>query len=692
MSSSSNGEEWQWSRELVNTETDVSTAIRRTEDPLVSTQLGCDGCHTLYETFRRGVSVNPMGPCLGFRAISSSGYATPYIYCSYTEILARMDAVTAGLQIMNLVEPNEDGMKLVGIYMKNCMEWSIVEYATYSLGGITVPFYDTLGPDTVQYILEHTQMSVCVCTRGQLKALCEAHSGSSSSKLKAIVVIDGVTPEAAALVSSHNDKSSGKNVQLMSLAKVETLGAQCIASNRAPPHNPPSPEDVATFCYTSGTTGNPKGALLTHQNFLSATSGMKDVVPAEFAFNPTDRHLSYLPMPHVFERVVQMQMLMNGASVAFFRGDPTKLIEDIQACQPTFLPVAPRVLNKIHDKIMNGIEAVGGMKKKLFDAALAAKMKGLKDHGKLTHAFYDALIFNKIKKGLGMDCVKIVLSGSAPLSPNVMYFFRCLLGVRVIEGYGQTEGTAAASLGCLDDVSTVGHVGPPVGSCEIKLTNVPEMNYLSTDTSHNGMACRGRGEICVRGPSVFKGYYKDEKKTRETIDADGWLLSGDIGLWRTDGNLQIIDRKKNIFKLSQGEYIAVEKIENVLTQSLFIGQCFVYGDSFQSSLVAIVVPDEEAVAKWAADNGGNTSSTMEQLCQSKDLYKLIMDDIKTIGRRNGLHGFEIPKAIHLEHQPFTVENNLVTPTFKLKRIPLRQQYQSKIDELYGAMPPPPSKL
>ena len=429
------------------------------------------------------------------------------------------------------------------------MEWTIVEHATFTIGGITVPFYDTLGPDTVQFILEHTNLSVCICTRSQIKALCEAASKSSTNHLKTIVVIDGITPEAAQLVSDTNNNNNNK-LTLTTLAKVETLGAQCISTNRAEPHNPPSPHDIATFCYTSGTTGNPKGALLTHQNMMSVNAGLSDIFQEE-QINSTDRHLCYLPMPHVFERTCQSQVLKAGGSVAFFRGDPTKLIEDIQACQPTVLPVAPRVLNKIYDKIMNGINEAGGVKKKLFDAGLAAKMEGLK-HGHLKHAFYDALIFNKIKRALGMGSLRMVISGSAPLSPNVMYFFRCLLGIPVCEGYGQTEGCAGATISLKDDISTVGHVGGPVGCCEIKLEDVPEMKYLSTDTSHNGIPCRGRGEICVRGPNVFSGYYKDEEKTKETIDKDGWLHSGDIGLWNMEGNLQIIDRKKNIFKLAQG--------------------------------------------------------------------------------------------------------------------------------------------
>ena len=216
----------------------------------------------------------------------------------------------------------------------------------------------------------------------------------------------------------------------------------------------------------------------------------------------------------------------------------------------------------------------------------------------------------------------------------------------------------------------------------------------STDTNHRGKPCIGRGEIWVRGPSVFKGYYKDEEKTRETVDESGWLHSGDVGLWNLDGTLQIIDRKKNIFKLAQGEYVAAEKIENVMAESLFIGQCFVYGDSLQSALVAIVVPDEDMAKKWASDSGDALLSGLDfkALCQNQSLRAAIMNDMKRLKKSKGLHGFETPKSIYLEAEQFSAENGLTTPTFKLKRQQLRDHYEKEIDDMYQTMPPPPSKL
>ena len=527
-----------WSVIVKGTERADRGAIRRCYDPLKHPSLGQDGVRTLYEALRRGAAINPLGPCLGFRAISTNGFPTPYIYSSYTEVLSRVNAFAAGLEELDLLTENEDGMRVISLYMKNCMEWTIAEHGTFSVGGITAPLYDTLGPDTVRFILNQTSSKTVVCTRAELEAVCKAKQ-EDCPHLTHVILVNGVVPEAETMA-----KEAG--LQVLSFARVEAAGAQRIAT-RGHKHTPPSSKDIATFCYTSGTTGNPKGALLSHENFLSQMDGFTPF----FKPQAYDRHLSYLPLAHIFERAVFSQILSVGASVAFFRGNPLWLIEDMVACRPTILPVAPRVLNKIYDKIMGGMVAAGGIKNNIFQAGLVAKAQGL-TNGHLTHALYDRLIFNKIKTALGMDQIRLMISGSAPLSQPVMTFFRCLLGVPVVEGYGQTEGTAGATISHPDDISTVGHVGGPTGTSEICLMDVPEMGYLHTDANHRGQPCRGRGEICIRGPNVFVGYYQEPEKTAEAIDAEGWLHSGDVGLWTLQGQLQIIDRKKNIFKLNIG--------------------------------------------------------------------------------------------------------------------------------------------
>lgn len=676
-------ETFQYSIPLPNTSTKSRGEIRRCYDPLRHPELGYNGCQTLYEAFRRGQMINPLGPCLGFRAVSSNGMATPFIYSSYTEVLSRIDAFAAGLDTLNLCLPTDDNLTLIGLYMKNCSEWMIAEQAIFCLSGATVPFYDTLGPETAEYILKQTELKTVVCSRLELERLCKVKKGGTCHNFKYVILVDGVLPDTQAMAQEAG-------LEVMSFAKVESVGAQRIAT-AGHKHRPPSGRDIFTFCYTSGTTGNPKGALLTHTNLISAVVGVSGI----FDLDIVDRHLSYLPLAHIFERIVACQCYSNGASIGFYRGDPLLLIEDIQACRPTIFPAAPRVLNKIYDKINAGIAAAGGLKKKLFDAACATKIRNLKETGELKHGFYDALLFNKIKKGLGFDHLRILVSGSAPLSAPVMNFFRVMLGVPVIEGYGQTEGAAATTVSLPSDMKTAGHVGCPNAGAEIVLVDVPEMGYLHTDTDHKGQPCQGRGEIWVRGPMVFKGYYKEPEKTRETVDEEGWLHSGDIGLWTASGQLQIIDRKKNIFKLSQGEYVAPEKIENVIIQSLSIAQAFVYGDSLQSALVAIIVPDEDPLRnmlKEAGETSLATANSLVELCQSPKLNALLMKEIQRVGKAGGLYGFELPKAIYLDAEPFSVENGLLTPTFKLKRQQAREKYEAQIESMYQTMPKPKSKL
>jgi len=657
--------------------------IRRAGET-VHPELGYNGCRTLYEGFRRGHKLNALGACLGFRAISTNGLATPYIYTSYTEVLARINAFAAGLHALNLVPPTQDdgNMILIGLYMANSMEWFISEQAIFCFSGATVPFYDTLGPESVQFILNQTSTKTVVCSRKELPRLCTVKMSGRCPYFEVVVLVDGVTTNAAKI-----GKAAGLSV--MSFAKVEAVGAHHIDTEGFK-HSPPSGKDVFTFCYTSGTTGDPKGALLTHENMIAAISDFCRIFPMEI----TDRHLSYLPLAHIFERIVMAQTYVQGASIAFFRGDPLLLIEDLQACRPTIFPAAPRVLNKIYDKIQIGISNAGGMKKKLFDAAVATKTKNLTTKGVLTHAVYDRLIFNKIKKGLGMDCIRSMVSGSAPLSKNVMLFYRVMLGVPVIEGYGQTENAACCSISLLEDMTTCGHVGIPSPAVEIVLADVPDMGYRHTDTHHKGQPCQGRGEILARGPTVFKGYYKDPAKTKEAVDEEGWLHSGDIGLWTIDGNLQIIDRKKNIFKLSQGEYVAPEKIENVLTQSLIISQAFVYGDSLQNSLVAIIIPEEEPVRALLESLGeaALAKSFFSNICNNEKLKSIIIADMKRVGKSNGLHSFETPKSIYLSDELFSVENGFLTPTFKLKRHQARNKYEKQIEKMYASIPNQISKL
>ena len=224
----------------------------------------------------------------------------------------------------------------------------------------------------------------------------------------------------------------------------------------------------------------------------------------------------------------------------------------------------------------------------------------------------------------------------------------------------------------MDDMK-VGHVGFPMTCTEIRLADLPEMNYLSTDEEP-------RGEVCLRGPNVFLGYYKDPEKTSEVLADDGWFRTGDVGRWNKDGTLSIIDRAKNIFKLAQGEYVAAEYLEGVYIRNVWAMQVFVYGDSYQSCLVGVIVPDIEMLAPWAKSKG--KPEDLASLVADPEVHAMILESIKASAKENNLKGFEVLKDIHLSAEPFSTENDLMTPSFKLRRPQLKAFYKEKLDGMY----------
>ncbi|KAI4368336.1 hypothetical protein MLD38_016904 [Melastoma candidum] len=391
-----------------------------------------------------------------------------------------------------------------------------------------------------------------------------------------------------------------------------------VGQSNLQPFYPPNPDDIATICYTSGTTGTPKGAVLTHGSLVASVAGST----MNTKFYPSDVAISYLPLAHIYERANQIMAVHFGIAVGFYQGDNLKLMDDMATLRPTVFASVPRLYNRIYSGIINAVKASGGLRERLFNAAYNAKKQALLN-GKNASPMWDRLVFNKIKEKLG-GRVRFMSSGASPLSPDVMEFLTICFGCRVVEGYGMTETSCVIS--SMDEGDCLfGHVGSPSPACEIKLVDVPEMNYTSEDQPYP------RGEICVRGPIIFKGYYKDEAQTREVFDEDGWFHTGDIGTWLSGGRLKIIDRKKNIFKLAQGEYIAPEKIENVYAKCKFVAQCFLYGDSLNACLVAIVSVDQDQLKAWAASEGIKYQS-LDQLCIDPRAKAAVSGRHGTIGR------------------------------------------------------------
>jgi long-chain acyl-CoA synthetase len=339
----------------------------------------------------------------------------------------------------------------------------------------------------------------------------------------------------------------------------------------------------------------------------------------------------------------------------------------------------PRLFNRLHDKIRGGVAAAGGVKSMLFERAYASKLSSLRASGSLTSALWDRLVFGKIAGVLG-GRVRLVVTGSAPIAANVLEFLRIVLSCPVIEGYGLTETTAAATVTLPKDVNSCGHVGVPLICNEVKLVDVPEMGFTAQDTTKGEPT--PRGEIWIRGSNVFKGYYKNAEQTAASITPDGWFKTGDVGMWLRDGSLKIVGRKKDNFKLAQGEYIAPEKVENVYLRCKYVAQIFVYGDSLRSCLVAVVVPDEEQVRAWA--KAASVAATeWPQLVKHPDLAGVVLKAMDKVADQERLNGFERVKAIALVDQPFSVDNGLLTPTLKLKRPAAEKAFKDIVTALYA---------
>jgi len=391
----------------------------------------------------------------------------------------------------------------------------------------------------------------------------------------------------------------------------------------------------------------------------------------------SDVHISYLPFAHVFERMIFEVMAYSGAQIGFYTGDALKLLDDIRELKPTIFVSVPRMYNRIYEKIQAQAASSGFVKQWIFKAAVDAKLAQLRQTGETKHSLWDSLVFSKTQQLMG-GRVRFMITGSAPISPTVHEFIKIAMCCPVIEGYGMTETACSGTLSSVFD-SSVGHVGGPKRSIEFKLKAVPELGYLPTDVDEAG-APMPRGEILLRGPSIFPGYFLAKDKTIEVLDSDGWLHTGDVAVIRPNGSLKILDRAKNIFKLAQGEYVAPEKIENVYIQAPGVGQVFVFGYSTKSVLVGIVVPSFDFVKTWAAKN--NKSSDLKEACKDESLKKDIFKHMEVAAKSEGLNGVERVKAIYLHDEPFSVENDLITPTFKLKRHVAKKVFKTQIDALY----------
>ena len=316
----------------------------------------------------------------------------------------------------------------------------------------------------------------------------------------------------------------------------------------------------------------------------------------------------------------------------------------------------------------------------LFDWGMSWKKWSVEHRQAKNYWLFDKLIFDNVLYNAGLDQVRATISGSAPLSDDVKSFLRCIINGFVVEGYGATETAGPTTIEFADDPS-VGTVGGPVTSALLKVADVPEMGYFATDREHNGQPCLARGELRLKGYNITKGYYKNPTLTKAAFDDEGFFMTGDIAVILPNYAVKIVDRKKNFFKLSQGEYVAAEKLEIIYGASPFISQIFVHGDSLQNYLVAVIVPEKEYVMKWAKSNG-LAGKPFQEICDSAELHEAIKEDLARLFKQAGLRGFERIQKFKVDSTGWSVDNGMLTPTFKLVRKQLQKHYSTEIGEMY----------
>jgi len=588
--------------------------------------------------------------CLGTREKLPNGTLGEYKWKTYKTAYENMKKAGSAILNLNLApivkEKGYPDLRMVAIYAKNCEEWVTIDIACSLYGIASIPIFDTLGMDSLEFIFKQTGVSTIFTSGIHLDRLIQDGAQKKLSNLATIVCFDGYRPE---------QKEAGKNAQIQVLSWNEFLSQ----GEKVLPLPKVTPDTIFTLAYTSGTTGTAKAAILTHGNLISVIGACEEHRGIDInTLKQGDVHLSYLPLAHIFEREFLQVILSRGISMGFFGGDPLKLTEDMQILKPTYINSVPRIYNKFYETFQAALQNLPNKTDPINPA-----------------------ILQRFRMATG-GRAKFYVTGSAPIAPDVMKFLRMVFGVPFMEGFGQTETCSACFVQAADDTS-IGNIGGTFKNTEFKLVDLPDMNYTSKDKGPNGESMP-RGELCLRGPSIFKGYYKEPEKTAETIDADGWHHTGDVAVMLPSGAIKLIDRKKNIFKLAQAEFVAPDKIENIYLTNNYVTEIYVYGDSFRSNLVAIVVPDPEHLKKLAKELG-ITNKTHEELCKDPQIIQKILDDMTKTGKNAKLASYELAKNIYLEPKSF-VSLELTTPSMKLKRDLAKVHFKQIIEMLYSPKP------
>ncbi len=557
---------------------------------------------------------------------------------SWTQTLAQIKQLSEGLKKLGIQSGDR-----VALLSNTRYEWTLLDMAILSLGAVTVPIYHSSVSEEIQHILNDSGAKAVFAENSTqlekvLKAKANLHNG-----LQKIILIDGKVM-GDGLITFDEFKAQAEGVESDFGVRIRQIEL----------------DQLATLVYTSGTTGPPKGVMLTHGNIAYEV----DAAEKSFPIDPNDVSLMFLPLAHILARVIQFFQLKVGFTHAYAESIE-KLLEDIGEIKPHFMVSVPRIFEKIYTKVMNDVEGGSGFKRNIFYWALEVgkersdyvlKGKPLPSGLKLRYSVASKLVFSKLHKKLG-GRIRFFVSGGSPLSKDIAEFFHAA-DILILEGYGLTETTAAVNLN-LPDLMRFGFVGKPLPYIEEKIA--PD------------------GEILVRGPMIFKGYWNNPKATAEALEPDGWFHTGDIGEFDEQGMLRITDRKKDIIVTAGGKNVAPQNIENLMKTKPIFSQVVVHGDRRKYLTAVVTLNPDEVKAK--AKELGIPFENYSQLVQEPKIYdwvKKVVDEIN-----HELPKYETIKRFAILDKDFAIETGELTPTLKVKRKVINERYRDLFDSLYS---------
>ncbi|KAL7842397.1 hypothetical protein SRHO_G00240860 [Serrasalmus rhombeus] len=587
-----------------------------------------------------------------------------YNWLSYEEVFKLAQRFGSGLAALG-----QKPLCNIAIFCETRAEWLIAAQACFRYNFPVVTLYSTLGGPAIAHGLNETEVTHIITSKDLLH-----------SRLKEIVLD---VPRLQHIIIVDNKPTSWpglpRGIMVHSMASVQELGAK--PENMAVPRRHPLPSDIAVIMYTSGSTGIPKGVMISHRNIIAGVTGMAERIPD---LSEKDTYIGYLPLAHVLELSAELVCVSHGCRIGYsspqtLADQSTKIKKgskgDTSVLKPTVMAAVPEIMDRIYKNVMTKVDEMSRVQRTLFVLAYNYKIEQI-SRGYGT-PLCDKLVFRRLRMLLGGN-TRVLLSGGAPLSAATQRFMNICFCCPVGQGYGLTETCGAGTISDYYDYST-GRVGAPLICSEIMLKDWEEGGYYSTDKPNP------RGEILIGGPNVTMGYYKNEAKNREDffVDKNGqrWFCTGDIGEFERDGCLKIIDRKKDLVKLQAGEYVSLGKVESALKNCPLIDNICAYANSDESYVIGFVVPNQKQLLALAKQK--EVRGSWEELCNHPDMEKEVLRIITEAAIAAKLERFEIPKKIRLSAEPWTPETGLVTDAFKLKRKELKTHYQEDIERMYG---------